>query len=498
MPTSTSTSVKVIISPDRLKAWVRANRQLDPKTITRGQLLVALEESKIELTSGVNARLDALCEQLQAGKPLGEDFLLAECAPPTDPVDARLEWSESLRPRSEAEISEAGRVSHYDRNTIVSVNKGAKIGRIVPAELGKPGVDVHGRAVPPSRKPKQIALRGNVEMDGQMVVAGCDGRVLFEDNKLSVASVLEIHGDVDFGTGHIDTPGDVVVHGSVKDLFRVHSSRDITIDSHVDGAVLEAGGAIIIHGGIHGHGKANIRAAGRVEVKICDGATIEAGHILSVQRECISCRIRADKISSLAGTIIGGYAWARNGIEVQALGSPGGVKTVVSTGIPVRVIDETMQMMVQAKESVDGASKIRAAVSPLLQEMRRLSAQQRERATELMFQADQLEQQAKDLDRKREEMLSQSAPDAEPSVLVGGRICAGVTVVISGRSTTFEDAIRGPVRIMERKIEGVTTLVAVDTISGSLRALPTGRFTAEAERQAMEIGEPAVSAPAPA
>lgn len=289
----------------------------------------------------------------------------------------------------------------------------------------------------------------------------------------------------------------MVIHGSVKDLFRVRSSRNITIDSHVDGAVLEAGGDILIHGGLHGHGKASIQAGGRVESKICDGAAIEAGHILSVQRECINCRIAAGRISSPAGTIIGGYAWARNGIEVQTLGSPGGVKTVVSTGIPVRVIDETAQMVVQAKECVDGARKIRAAVSPLLREMRRLSAQHRERATELMFQADQLEQQARDLDSKREEMLSQSAPDVEASVLVGGRIYTGVTIVISGRSTTFEDAIRGPVRIMERKIEGVTTLVAVDTISGSVRPLPTGRFTAEAERQAMEIGESAVCAATP-
>lgn len=500
MSASTSTSVKVVISPDRLKVWLRVNPQPDPKAITRGHLLAALEDSKIVITPAIDARLDVLCEQLQAGNLPGEDFLVVECPPATDPVDARLEWAEALRPRSEGEAAEAGRISHYDRNTIVSVNKGDVIGRIVPAEPGKPCVDVHGNAVPISRKPRQIALGGNVDMagDGQTVVAGCDGRVVFEDNKLSIASVLEISGDVDFGTGHIDTSGDVVVHGSVKDLFRVRSSRDITIDSHVDGAVLEAGGSVTIHGGIHGHGKASIQAGGRITAKICDGAVIEAGSILSVQRESINCRIKAGKISSPAGTIIGGYAWVRNGIEVQTLGSPGGVKTVVCTGIPVRVIDETAQMVIQAKECVDGARKIRTAVSPLLREMRRLSAQHRERATELMFQADQLEQQARDLDRKREEMISQASPEVEPFVLVGGRIYAGLTIVISGRSTTFEDALRGPVRIMERKIDGVTTLVAVDAISASVRPLPTGRFTAEAEKEAMEIAEPAACAAASA
>jgi hypothetical protein len=155
-------------------------------------------------------------------------------------------------------------------------------------------------------------------------------------------------------------------------------------------------------------------------------------------------------------------------------------------------------MLLQAKECLDSAKKIRQAIDPLMREMRRLSAQQRERATELMFQADTFEQQARDLDAKREQIVAEAAPEGQPSVLFGGRIYAGVTVIISGRSTTFEmgQELRGPVRIMERKIEGVTTLVAVDAVSGDARPLPTGRFTAEAEKQATqacEFAEPQVA-----
>jgi hypothetical protein len=45
--------------------------------------------------------------------------------------------------------------------------------------------------------------------------------------------------------------------------------------------------------------------------------------------------------------------------------------------------------------------------------------------------------------------------------------------------------IRGPVRILERKIDGVTTLVAVDQISGGVRPLPTARSNAEVELAAV-------------
>jgi uncharacterized protein (DUF342 family) len=490
---ATGTYVRIIVSADRMNAWVRVHPQADPKSITRAHLLTALEESRIPPAPAVDVRLGELCQLLQAGTLPDGDFLVAQGTGPTDPIDAQFDWDQAFR-RSEDPADQASRISHYDRNTIISAARGAVLGRITLAKPGESGSDVHGNPIPPSHKPRQILLRGNVEMAGDgSVVALCDGRVVLDDGKISIASVLDIPGDVDFGTGNIETPGDVVIRGSVKDLFQVRSARDITIDGHVDGAVLDAGGAIVIHGGIHGRGKAIIHAASRVEAKLCDGASIEAGGTFSVQRECINCRVAADKISSPAGTIIGGYAWARNSIEVQNLGSPAAVKTLVSAGVPVKVMDQAVQMVQQAKECMDNARKIRHAIEPLMREMRRLSAQHRERATELMFQADTLEQQARNLDTKREELLAQAAPDVEPAIAFGGRIYAGVIVIINGRSTAIElgKELRGPVRIMERKIEGVTTLVAIDTISGGVRPLPTVRFTAEAEKQATQAFDPA-------
>jgi uncharacterized protein (DUF342 family) len=494
----TGTNVRIIVSPDRLRAWVRINPQLDPRCVTREHVQAAVEESRIAVDATVTSRIDELCQQLQAGTRPEGDFLLVECSQPSAPVDARFEWSESLRPWWEAESSQAGRVSHYDRNSIVCVRAGQPIGTIVPAQAGGAGVDVHGNPLPAPGKPRQISLRGNVELapDGKTVRATRDGRVVFEDNKLSVAWMLELQGDVDFGTGNIDSPGAIIVHGSVKDLVRVRSARNISVDLHVDGAVLEAGGDIVIHGGIHGHGKASIRAGGQIETRLCDGATIEAGKALCVLRECINCRVQAERISSQAATIIGGYAWARNGIEVQNLGSPAAVKTVVAIGIPTGLIDEAVQMVARAAEYRDAARKIREAVAPLLDEVRGLSPAHGERATGLMRQADQLERQAEDLDRKREGLIRQAAPEGECCVLVSGRIHPGVTIVISGRSTVFDKEMRGPVRIVQRKIEGLSVLTAVDTLSGSVQALPTGRFTGAAEKRAEQASDPAACVPA--
>ncbi len=492
-----ASNVKVVVSEDHLKAWVRLSAEADPGKVTRDQLLSAMEAARVAPLPQVQARLDDLLGRLQAGSLPDGDFLLAEGTLPTEPVDAAFEWDPALRPRSRAEVPDDARVNHYDRNTIICAAAGAVIGRLSPPQAGRAGMDVHGNSLSPARRPRRIILRGNVDVgaDGT-VIAKCDGRVVFEDGRLSVAPILEIPGDVDFGTGNIDSPGDVIIRGSVKDLFHVRSSRDITVDGHVDGSVLEGGGTVAVRGGIHGHGKAVIRAAGRLETRICDGAAIEVGDVLCVQRECINCHVHAGRISSPAGTIIGGYTWARSGIEVQNLGSPAAVKTVVSVGIPVHVIEEASRMVSQAKECLDEARRIRQEVAPLIREIRRLSPEQRKRAAEMVSRVDALERQARSLDDRRQKMILQARPDAEPVVLVAGRVYAGVTVIVSGRCTTIESALRGPLRILERKIDGVTTLVAVDSISGSARPLPTARFTAEAEKQAIQACDPSACAPA--
>ncbi len=158
-----SSNVKVIVSEDHLKAWVRISAAADPKKITRAELLAALDEARVAPLPQVEARLNDLLEHLQAGSLPGGDFLLAEGALPTEPVDATFEWDEGLRPRSQTDASDAGRVNHYDRTIITCVTAGAVIGRISPPQPGQPGTDVHGNALSPTRKPKRIGLRGNVE-----------------------------------------------------------------------------------------------------------------------------------------------------------------------------------------------------------------------------------------------------------------------------------------------------------------------------------------------
>jgi len=491
--------VKVIVAPDHLKAWVRVNPGILPAQISRQHIVDAVKAAKIAWNEFVESRVDELFARLQSGEVPKEDWLVAEGRPPVQPVDAKFEWAERFRKKFEQQVDpDADRISHYERNTLITVQAGEPIGRIIPAQHGRPGVGVHGNELAVKKKPVEILLGENVTLgeDGQTVYAAVNGRVVIGGNKIWVDPVLEIPGDLDFSVGNIDASVDVHIKGSVKDLFRVKTTKNITVEQHVEAAHLEAGGDITVKGGIHGRQKAEIKAGGSIEAKICDSASIQAEGDLKFHKECIACKVFVrGKVVARSGTIIGGHVHARQAVEVQNIGSQGSVKTLISVGVPISVLEKAQKMASEAKGLTTAARKIRGTVEPLLREMRRLTPQQRERATELMFQADDLEAKAKDLEQRREEMVAAETPGEEPYVLVTGRLYSNVTIVISGRAATMSMEMKGPLKIVSRKMAGVTTLVAVDQVSGSATTLQTFRATSDLEERAAEY-RAAVSAEA--
>ncbi len=484
---SAVSAIEVVVSTDRLQALVRLGPHVRSDSVSRDDLRAALVTAGVVLTPEVEARLDELVALLQSQAPAPEEYLVADNPPPGEPIDARLEWAEALKGRQRGQPACDGSVNHYDRNGVVGVQADEVIGRIVPSRPGRPAVDVRGQTLA-AREPVEITVGANVELaeDGQTVRAGRAGHIVFQDDTLSVEEVFEVRQDVDFGTGNIDTGGDVVVRGSVMDLFRVRSGKNIEVDGFVYTAFLEAAGDILVRGGVHGHGKARLQAGGRIETKICGDAIFEVGGDFVFQRQCTNCCVRADRVVAPAGILMGGYCHARNTIEVQDIGSDAHVRVLVSVGVSAATVARIARMASDARERREGADKIRESLAPLVREMRRLSPEHRERVTELMFQADRAETEARQLDEQQEELARDTAPQVEPAVIVGGSLHRGVTIAISGRMTTLDSEIRGPVRIVARKTDGVTVLVATDTNSGNATVLPTRRLAADAEERLIE------------
>ncbi|MBN1491574.1 MAG: hypothetical protein JXA69_16800, partial [Phycisphaerae bacterium] len=125
------------------------------------------------------------------------------------------------------------------------------------------------------------------------------------------------------------------------------------------------------------------------------------------------------------------------------------------------------------------AGKIRDAVKPLMAQLKRLLPAQRERATELMYQADELEGAVQAMLAKKDTMLKEASPAEDPFLFVATVIHSGVTIIIGDRMTTFTKELHGPVKIMRRRVNRVLEMVAVNDLSGGVTVLHSREFVPE-------------------
>jgi len=324
-----------------------------------------------------------------------------------------------------------------------------------------------------------VQLGDNVKLadDGQTVLATMDGRVEYAKHRLLIHPVLEVKGDVDFETGNINSAIEVHIRGSVQDLFEVRSKRSISVQALVGAAALEAGGDIVVKGGITGKDKGTVTAEGGVAARFCDAVTIRAGGDVEITKEVINSQVRVDgRLVVARGALIGGWTHAREGAEVRVLGSQADVKTFLSVGTDPEVRKKAAELDEPIAKHRQAAKKIQAAVQPLLAARKRLTASQRERATELMYEAQNLETAVSKLKQQKQQMLDEAKPETEPVITIMSQTYSGVTMVVEGMAVTFDEPRRGHIKIMRRKVENVTEVVLVDQLSGSVTILPSRRY----------------------
>ena len=112
----------------------------------------------------------------------------------------------------------------------------------------------------------------------------------------------------------------------------------------VEGALVEAGGDIIIAKGMNGMGKGVLNAKGNVVAKFLENATVTALGYVSSESILHSTVYAGDEItvSGKRGFITGGRVCATNMVSVKTLGSSMGADTIVEVGA-----DPTVKVRIQ-------------------------------------------------------------------------------------------------------------------------------------------------------
>jgi uncharacterized protein (DUF342 family) len=269
------------------------------------------------------------------------------------------------------------------------------------------------------------------------------------DGVISVEPVLRVQ-DVDFKTGNINFNGVVVIHGSVLDGFHVVAKGDILVSGTVGAARFESGGNIVIQGGLLGGKKATLTAAGDVQAKFIDDASVTAERSVIVGEYIMHSQVTAGRkviLRGTKGTIIGGVIRAGEEIQARIVGSPRyDGKTLLEAGPVVRRTHTLPGLTLRLKEEWERyrqvqknlrtlrLAKARSGSLPrereeLMQRFRDARNSTRRRARELAQEAKILKQEMKGLIRSR--------------VVVWDTLYPGVKIQIGNQSHNVMDPIRG-------------------------------------------------------
>lgn len=494
MATQATSKPKVHVESDALSGYIRLDPKEDHSDLTAEVILDALREAKVVVTEDVTARVESVCNQAMAGESSDPEYLVAEATLPQPPVDAELVLCEAVShasstPPEEAEGEDVAPVDYYAQCRLATVGEGEEIGVVIPAKAGVAGVDVLGKTLPVSGEARELALGEGVRLgdDGKTLFATTSGLVVTRDDKVAVVDVVQVDGDVDFNSGSVDVDSDVVVKGTVHDLFSVKSSKSVSIGGAIEAAQVEAGVDVVVHGGIAGREKGSVRAGDKVVCRFCDSATVSAGGDLTITKEAINSRLHTEaELVIPRGALIGGETRARGGAVIKELGSDAEVPTILTIGLDPVILAKVEKMDPEVSKRKAAAEKIRATVGPLIANIKRLAPDQRERATELMFEADSLDASADELVAEKDRMIEEGSWPEEPELVITDRIHPGVRVIFEEFEFVVRDVLRGPVRIFKRRMhEGVAAaLMCVNTLSGSRRELFCRKYEAKIPSEA--------------
>jgi uncharacterized protein len=358
--------LRVALTPDRMKATVsfvppEGDGARIPAEEVRSRLALAQVKKGIK-----EDKLLALLDGIARGQPQAE-VVIAEGKKPESDAKKRIVFHVHIATGRAVTLREDGRADFRAQDRISRVRKGELVATLRPRDPeSEDGWDVTGMVIPlpPEGQETLQAGRGvreEVQTDGSVrFVSEAAGEIILDVTLLSVMDVHSIDGDVDMSTGNVNFPGNVWITGAVRSGFTIVAGGMLEVGDSVEAALLSAAGSIVVGQGIKGEGKAILRARRDIVSMFAEQAVLLAIGDVHLRGACVRCQVKCNGrllLDSEKGSLIGGEVRATRGVVVQNIGSPGGVRTVVSFGQDFLVKDqierEEKEVAALAKKSAD-------------------------------------------------------------------------------------------------------------------------------------------------
>ncbi len=439
IPVSTDANVTVCVSDDSMSVFV------DFYPAKEGGADISVQDviEKI-IDQNVVAELDEkLIEQkILEVKEAKEPRLKVEVAKGTKPVQGKDEYIEYLinvDPDSKPMVKEDGSIDFHTINSVVSVEQHQKIAILHALQKGVDGSDVRGKVLKAADGKKiSFVLGPNLYRDKEnreIIYASEDGFLAHTENSLDVLDTHVVKGDIDFSTGNITCKGSLKVFGNVNYGFELILSKNIDIMGSVSNAKLEAGENILIKGGFTGSNEGYIKAGGDVSIKYMQNQSVWCRSELTFQREILECNTYVkNKIvgQGLHASIIGGYAIAKDYVEVAYLGNEYGAPTHIELGYDYDVKQVIHKKLAELEKDKKEAEKLNNLILKF-SSMKRLNEKQYDELKKIATTYKSIVQTMDTLKNEIRELNKQIVTPSKASIKVFKTIYPGVRITINGR-----------------------------------------------------------------
>lgn len=429
-------AIKVSITSDGLEARLEITPAEGGTAASRDAILAALDDAGV--TFGIQETV--IASAIAAGSACGD--VVARGEAPQHGING---WLEPLIPEARdrrPHEDEGGHIDYHDLGEITVVHPGDPLMRLHPPTTGKDGCTVGGKPLP-ARPGKPVKFAGKLTGacpsvdDPDLLLAEITGQPVVVRDGMTVEPVFTIDR-VGSASGNINFDGNVVVRGDVDAGMAVRATGDIEIGGVVDLATLEAGGNIVVKGGVIGSlchasaGEQHVRCGGSFNATYAQQASIEAGDSIFIDDMALQCELNALNHITIGnkrrGHIIGGTARATLSITARVVGSPNQGQTHLATGFNPQMRKQLLELQRQRDErrkQLDEVEKLLVFAASHPEKLSpEIASRAQATATALATEVGELEVAREALERKIE--LSQEARIViEQSLLEGSDIHIG-------------------------------------------------------------------------
>lgn len=330
---------KVVISPDKMRAWVMLPPP--PAGITYTAEAIAQWLPEHDVVFGVDAAL------VKKAATSGRYHELIEVAHGKEPVAATGE-SYTLRidkkPFTGLRGNSDGSLFYDDLSFLQVAEENQILAEVEPAFPGIAGTGVTGEDVAPKPAEKSSVLEGSgfiVTDDGRYYRSPVVSHISMVNNKLIVTPLLRLEtlsGD----DAPVDFDGNIFVEKDLRPGAVIEATGSIFVAGRAASANIKAGRNVLISGGMLGQsGFSRVEAKENVWSLFFEGAEVVAGNDVSANH-LSGCEVKCGGKASILGgrgAIMNTSLYAKNGVIAIDIGTQVGDKSVVAAGMDKELIE---------------------------------------------------------------------------------------------------------------------------------------------------------------